>query len=695
MHWIDWTILLGMTAVICVVAYQTRKYTRSVADFLAANRCAGKYVLGVADGIAGLGAITVVGFFEMYYKAGFSAVWWGAMMMPFGLIIALSGWVQYRYRETRVLTMAQFMEMRYSRRFRIFAGIMSFFSGIINFGIFPAVGGRFFQYFCGLPPYPVSLGFAEIDLTFAAIMAVLLTISLAFTFMGGQIAVIVTDFVQGAFSNIAFFVLAVYILFFRFDWSTMLEAFSAAPADASLINPAHSSGTENFSASYFLVGLFGAFLNAMAWQGSQGYFGCATTPHAARMGRVVGQLRPLVQNTAIVLLVLAAYTFLHHASFAQDALGAEQVLDGINSETIRGQQTVTVALAHLLPTGLLGLLAAVMFAAFVSTHDTYLHSWGSIFIQDVLLPIRLMIRGDDTPISEKTHMKMLRYSILGVALFIFLFSLFFSQQQDILMFFALTGTFYLGWAGWAICGGLYWSRGTTPGVWAAALTGLALSIGGWFITYHWDTFRAFLEALNPALWTKAENGWPDLAGDKCPINAQILFFWSMLITGIVYVVVSLLSGKDPFNMDRMLHRGSYAVEGGEQPVRGWRALKMDHKFALDDKILYVASLIYTLAIFAVFIVLTVVFTVFGIDFGDGFWGVLWYWYALGTVLGGGVILVWLTWGGIRDLRRLFRDLSRVRRNASDDGTVVAGQALADLESVDTGENDRSTNGKKE
>ena len=55
----------------------------------------------------------------------------------------------------------------------------------------------------------------------------------------------------------------------------------------------------------------------------------------------------------------------------------------------------------------------------------------------------------------------LRVAIFGVCLFIFLFSLLFSQQQDILMFFALTGTIYLGWAGSAIIGGLYWKRGTT------------------------------------------------------------------------------------------------------------------------------------------------------------------------------------------------------------------------------------------
>ena len=38
----------------------------------------------------------------------------------------------------------------------------------------------------------------------------------------------------------------------------------------------------------------------------------------------------------------------------------------------------------------------------------------------------------------------LRVAIFGVAVFIFLFSSFYRQTQDILLFFALTGSFWLG-----------------------------------------------------------------------------------------------------------------------------------------------------------------------------------------------------------------------------------------------------------
>ena len=74
-----------------------------------------------------------VAMFEAYYKAGFSIAWWEMITYSVILLVALSGWVVYRYRQTRALTLAQLLEIRYSRRFRIFAGIVMFISGLLNY----------------------------------------------------------------------------------------------------------------------------------------------------------------------------------------------------------------------------------------------------------------------------------------------------------------------------------------------------------------------------------------------------------------------------------------------------------------------------------------------------------------------------------------------------------------------------------
>ena len=681
MHWIDWTIVVLLIGFITAVAISTKKYMQSVADFLSASRCAGKYLLGVADGISGLGAVSIIALFEMNYKAGFTASWWKLMLLPVGVIIASTGWVQYRFRQTRAMTMAQFFEIRYSRSFRVFAGVMGWISGIINFGIFPAVGGRFFQYYCGFPTYVVSLAGAEIDLVYGAIMAVLLLVSLAFTFMGGQIAVMVTDFIQGMFVNAVFVLLGVYMLFFLFDWGQIVDAaIQFSPADASLLNPMKTSGTDNFNLTYFMIAAFVSFYAFMAWQGSQGYFSSARSPHDARMGRVIGQLRNITQTLPLALLPVCAFAFLHHPDFADSARGAHAILDGVESEQIRAQLTVTVASAQFLPVGILGLFAAVMLAAFISTHDTYLHSWGVIFIQDIVMPIRQYFKGDQV-MSSESHIRWLKISIFGVCLFIFLFSLLFSQQQDILMFFALTGTIYLGWAGSAIIGGLYWKRGTASGAWACTIIGVMLAVCGWYLTYNWESSQALFAEYTPGLWVSWAQSWPELLGDKCPITAQVLFFWTIIITVAIYIVVSLIDGK-VFDMDQLLHRGEFAVEGeadkkeAPQPKRGWAIFGMGKDFSTGDRVLFIGSYAYIFLFFAVFLIGTVY--MLSTDISDAAWGEFWWWFCIVILLMTAIITVWVSAGGIKNLRELFHMLRTIKRDVHDDGTVVGHQSLADL-----------------
>ncbi len=701
MHWVDWTILAALVVFVTVMAVRTTQYTRSVADFLAGNRCVGKYLLGVGDGIAGLGAISIVAFFEMYYKAGFTGFWWNMLLLIMYTVVGLTGWVQYRFRQTRAMTMAQFFEMRYSRSFRIAAGLLGWLSGVINFGIFPAVGARFFQYYCGLPSHMVDVGGTEVDLVYAGIMFALLGLSLAFTFMGGQIAVVITDFFQGMFCNFVFVFISVFLLI-QFTWPTISEAVVQAPPTASLINPLKNADVDNFNATYYLIQAFAIVFTWMAWQGNQGYFGAAKSPHDAKMGRVIGGVRYIVQTPMLVIVPVCAYTVLHHPDFASSAAAIEETLGGIPNEQLQSQLRVSVSMAEFLPVGLLGAFAAVMFAAFVSTHDTYLHSWGTIFIQDVFMPIRHTLRGTSTPMAPRAHLWLLRWSIFGVAVFIFIFSLFFQQRQDILMFFALTGTIYLGWAGTAIVGGLYWRYGTTAGVWASMIVGVILAFGGWCAVYQYEALQAFLNATVPGLWQWARQTWPALQAEEFPLNAQVMFFWTMIGSWIAYVVVSVISGRGrAFDLDRMLHRDRPEVTatadapvptglGDADPLlakappearpsllrRVRKAVKLGDEYSLDDKLLYLLAYGYIVLLAGVFLIGTTI--ALFVDFSNEAWLAFWRFFMWLMISICAVVVVWFAIGGIRDVGELFRLLRTVERDARDDGTVVGNVNLDEV-----------------
>jgi SSS family solute:Na+ symporter len=488
----------------------------------------------------------------------------------------------------------------------------------------------------------------------------------------------VTDFFQGIFVNAVFAVMGIFLLFFLFDWSQIMDAAAMAPADASLINPLETGNTDNFNVNYFLIQAFAAVYVFMAWQGNQGYYGSARSPHDARMGRLIGQLRPITQTLPLVLLPMCAWAFLHHPDFVADAVGAHAALDAIDSEQIRSQLTVTIATAHFLPPVIVGLFAAVMLAAFISTHDTYLHAWGSIFIQDVVMPVRQNLLGDSSVLKPDAHIRLLKLSIFGVAVFIFLFSLLFSQQQDILMFFALTGTIYLGWAGAAIVGGLYWKRGTNAGAWGAAIIGVGLAIGGWYFTYFWDDARMMIAGISPDL----------AASEKMPFNAQILWFWTMVATLVTYVGVSLISGagKPVFNMDQLLHRGRYAVEpeadanaetAASTPSRGLAIFGMSKEFTLGDRALFIFSYAYIFLVAGVFVAGT--FYMLSTDISDSSWASFWWGYSIIMLVLTIIITTWVAIGGMKNLREMFAILGTMERDDADDGTVVGRVALTDIQ----------------
>ncbi len=72
MNWIDWIfVALPLTIVVIVGAYAQR-YVKSVADFMSANRSAGRYLLCIAGGELQAGAVVFVALFEVFILGGFA-----------------------------------------------------------------------------------------------------------------------------------------------------------------------------------------------------------------------------------------------------------------------------------------------------------------------------------------------------------------------------------------------------------------------------------------------------------------------------------------------------------------------------------------------------------------------------------------------------------------------------------------------
>lgn len=667
MSFIDWGIVTVFLLALMGLVLYSRRYMRGVADYLVANRCAGRYLLTLSEGIAGLGAITIVGAFEITYQAGFVPIWWSYFLSPLGLIIALSGFVIYRFRQTRSMTMPQFIEMRYSRRFRVFCGLLAFLSGLINYGVFPAITARFFIHFCQLPD--VVMLFGTPVAVFPVVMAIELLIALLFVFLGGQITVLLTDFAQSMFSLIAFMVI-LFCLLWMFDWGDIIAGLQMRPAGQSMINPFEAGGMADFNIGYYLIGVFMVVYTTRAWQGSSAYNASARSPHEARMAGILGNWRAMAQGMAMLLMPLCVFAVLHNPIFSEQAAEITRDLSQFSEPAIRHQMTVPVGLQHILPIGVTGLLAAVIVAAAVSTDNTYLHSWSSIFIQDVILPFR------KKPLSMKQHILLLRCGLLGVAFFAWCFSMIFPLRDYIYMFFDITGAIFLGGAGSVIIGGLYWKRGTTAGAWAAMIIGASFSAGGLMLQSYWAEIAPVLLEWFP------DNFALQSIADDFPFNGRQMMFFAMLCAIVGYVAFSLLQNY-VHNMDKLLHRGEYRRADDpsvEKPLKSWRSLGMGPEFTKWDKVIYIGTILWVIGWWCVFLIGSAINLAVGVseETWIAFWKVnLWI-----SVILGIFTTAWFIYGGVGDVRRMFVDLNQATLDAADDGVVVDGMNADDLHQRD-------------
>ena len=686
LHLVDWLIVLvALVGMFYSVSFSSG-LMKSVTDFLSAGRTAGRYLISVSSGVAGLGAISVVMFLEMGYIAGFSLAWWGLSQGIIILMLTMSGWVIYRFRSTRCLTLAQFFEKRYSRKFRIFTGIVAFTAGIINFGIFPAVGAQFFISYCGLPESFIGIP------VFPLVMIILLSISLYFVYTGGQIAVIIADFFQGIFATFVLIVVVLY-LFFSVGWDQVSHSLEQTPLklakeeitklqddeayiklsdqekekrkneidekyeNSSRINPFKTSNVEDFNFWYFLIGIIGIMYGTMGWQGSQAYNSSAKSAHEAKMGSVLAGFRGLPQGLFFLLVPVLIYVFMNHADYASVAASVELSLQDLETDTLRSQMRGPIVLSTVLPIGLLGAFAALMVAAFISTHDTYLHSWATILVQDVIMPFR------EKPFDKDTHLKVLRYAILGVAVFIFFFSLLFQQNQAIALFFAITAAIFAGGSGAVIIGGLYWDKGTTKAAWTAIIIGAFISVSGVLVK------QISVEWLNDtSSYVQLKNILEFIRN----INGQEYWGISMGASAFAYVVVSVLDNSEPFNMDQLLNRGKYAIEGEKKIVNentelGWKIFLMGEEFTKGDKLIYILNYVWT----GIWTLVFIVGTIYNLsnEVSNASWMFFWRNYIYIFIVISLVIIVWFTVGGFHDLKIMMDKLKTEKRDHHDDGWV--------------------------
>ena len=542
----NWLIIVIPVLVILSVSVYCRRYIRDVVDYLSAGRVARRYILCVGGMEESLGVVTLVSYMEVHYKTGFSMTFWSTTGIMVGMFLGLSGWCFYRFRETRAMTLGQFLEIRYNRTLRVFASVLRVAADILTELFLPAIAARFFIYFFDLPfDYTLFRDTAfEITLsTYASLMALTMSIALFIIFAGGSVALLVTDCIQGILCY-PMFMLIVFFALYKFNWGTAIVPvmFDRVPGE-SFMNPFDFSNMRDFNIFMLTVNILKRILNRAVWI-SGGSQTSAKNAHEQKMAGVLGTWRTGFATLMQVLIAIMLIVLLNHRNFSDSARRArlklcsktaeevvpemraqieantaaigrleneigvdpamadKQSLDTVyfdvaestlkssgkgNLETqkfrtLYYQQLMPVTMRTLLPQWMLGLFMLLIVMIMISTDNSRIFIISSAMAQDLVLPFL------KKPMETRHQLWLIRWLSVLVAVTLFLGSYYVTQMEYLSLFITGVAGLWVGGAGSVMCFGLYSRFGTTAGAFSALIAGSGVSGIGLMITRYWPDY---------------------------------------------------------------------------------------------------------------------------------------------------------------------------------------------------------------
>ncbi|MFH1942257.1 MAG: hypothetical protein ABIL68_09140, partial [bacterium] len=349
---VDWIIVMIYICIPVVIGILVRKYVHQISDFIVAGRSLRLFIAIATLTGTELGLVTVMYNAELGFKYGFSAYHVALIEALCILAIGLTGFIVYKLRELRIMTIPEFYEKRFGRSVRIVGGIILAVGGILNMGLFLQASARFMM---GITGYSSLAGLK-------IFMSVMLVMVLIYTVLGGMVSVVLNDFVQFVVLSIGMLIGSFFVIK-EIGWSHLFEI-PATANKATWFNPIGEGS--DFGVIYVLFMVILTFSAGALWQSGTQRALAAKTPKIAKRLVLWGTISYMARRGIPMLWGVGAFIFV---SQTPRLLAAFQGADAVNS-----QFGMPIFLAKVIPSGLIGLLAAGMLAAFMSTQDSYLLS---------------------------------------------------------------------------------------------------------------------------------------------------------------------------------------------------------------------------------------------------------------------------------------------------------------------------------
>lgn len=496
---LDWGIVGLYLLTSIFVGIWANRYVGNLSGYLVAGRTLRlRLALATMTGTE-IGLVTVMYSAELGFVQQYASLYLALYELTVLLIVGLTGFVVYRLRETKVMTIPEYYEQRYSSGVRVAGGMMMVVSGVLNMGLFLKAGSLFLVSVTGL----------EGELTLKLVMTGLLLLVLFYTVLGGMVSVVITDLIQFAVLGTGMVIVTFFVVGeIGLDGLEAVATVHNGYVDPTL--PVNPSGMgDPIGPGNMFVQAVVLFVALMLWPAGASRTLAVHSPEVAQKLYLWSAIPFLSRRALPVLWGIGAFAF-----FASQPELNAQFQSAIRDTDLNTQAAMPLFLAKIIPTGLLGLVTAGMVAAFMSTHDSYLLCWSGVVTQDIVAPL-------SGGLSQKQRILVTRISIVVIGILLLLWGLWWEVSSNLWQYMAVTGTVYLSGVFPVVVGGLYWKRSSSVGAYLALLGGLTGVL-----------------AMGPCV--RLINDTLSEYGSEITVRADQLMISSFAVSLIVFIVGSLL-----------------------------------------------------------------------------------------------------------------------------------------------------------
>lgn len=415
MQWLDVAVIIGYLILTAVVGIVASRRVKETSDYALAGRRLG-YVLTIGSLVATMiGASSTMGKAAMAYEHGVGMMWDGvAIVLGYILFALFAG----KLRKSGIWTLTEVLEKRYGPTAKTVGAWVLFLSVMAVYGAQLVAVGVVFK-----------LVGAQVGLSHTAALLLASVVLVAYTFLGGMIAVAYTDLVQ--------FLIMLPVI----GLVLPLAIFREAPiASLSVSLPANMLDFWHGIPLMFILSLMLTFTPGTAadptiWQRGMS----ASSDRVAKRSPLVAAAFYLYWSFVVVGLGLAGY----------------MLYPNIASQFGTADALIPVMMVDYLPVGLTGLGLTALLAIAMSTSSSTLLICGVVGTRDILPSFR---RGQT--LAPAAELRWSRIITLATGVLGIVFALTMGGIFEILM---LAYGIFISGMFVPLMAGLFWRRATRQG----------------------------------------------------------------------------------------------------------------------------------------------------------------------------------------------------------------------------------------